>query len=222
VRPFGPTELWFIVAALRWTVALSLASLLLGGIGGLVVATLRIVPRRWARTLAAGFIELFQGTPLLLQLFVAYFGIGLIGINIDAWSAAVAALSLHSAAFLGEIWRGAIQAVPDTQWQAARALSLSWLQTLRLVILPQALRMAIAPTVGFLVQLIKGTSVTALIGFTEVTRAGQLVSNVTLQPFAVYAVVSALYICLCWPLSFASQRLELRLLRSSGPRALHT
>ena len=222
MRAFGTTELVFIVSALRWTVALSLVALVLGGLGGLVVATLRIAPRRWPRVLASGFIELFQGTPLLLQLFVAYFGIGLLGVNMDAWSAAAAALSLHTAAFLGEIWRGAIQAVPDTQWQAARALSLSWLQTLRLVVLPQGLRIAIAPTVGFLVQLIKGTSVTALIVFTEVTRAGQLVSNVTLQPFAVYAVVSALYICLCWPLSFASQRLEHRLVRLSAPRVSYT
>ena len=179
MRPLGSTEILFIVEALRWTVALSVAALLIGGVGGLVVATLRIAPRRWARLLAGGFIELFQGTPLLLQLFVVYFGIGLFGINIDAWSAAIIALSVHTAAFLGEIWRGAIQAVPDNQWQAARALALSWTKTLRLVVLPQALRMAVAPTVGFLVQLIKGTSVTALIGFTEVTRAGQLVSNVT-------------------------------------------
>ncbi len=222
MRPFGATEFFFIVKALQWTAALSLAALLIGGIGGLLIATARIVPARAPRILAAGFIELFQGTPLLLQLFVAYFGLGLFGWNIDAWSAACAALSLHTAAFLGEIWRGAIQAVPGEQWQASRALSLSWMQSLRLVILPQAFRMAIAPTVGFLVQLIKGTSVTALIGFTEVTRAGQLVSNVTLQPFAVYAVVSFLYVCLCWPLSFASQGLERRLMRSSSPRALHT
>jgi polar amino acid transport system permease protein len=79
------------------------------------------------------------------------------------------------------------------------------------VVLPQALRTAIAPTVGFLVQLIKATSVTALIGFTEITRAGQLVTNVTLAPFTVYTVVALLYVSLCWPLSFASQRLEGRL-----------
>jgi polar amino acid transport system permease protein len=121
------------------------------------------------------------------------------------------ALSLHSAAFLGEIWRGSIQAIAPTQWEAARALSLSWVQALRLVVLPQAVRIAVAPTVGFLVQLIKGTSVAALIGYLEVTRAGQLVSNVTLQPFTVYSVVALLYVLLCWPLSFASQRLEFRL-----------
>ena len=154
-------------------------ALLIGGFAGLSVAIARVQPSRLLRLLAAGFIELFQDTPLLLQLFVAFFGLGIIGINVDAWTAATIALSLHTAAFLGEIWRGSIQAVPSTQWEASRALSLSWLQTLRLVILPQAIRTSIAPTVGFLVQLIKGTSVTALIGFLEITRAGQLVSNVT-------------------------------------------
>ena len=208
MRPFGQTELFFIIAALRWTAALSVGALLIGGLGGIIVAVARVQPARPLRWVAGGFIEVFQDTPLLLQLFVAFFGLGIVGINVDAWTAAMIALSLHTAAFLGEIWRGSIQAIPGTQWEASRALSLSWLQALRLVVLPQAVRISIAPTVGFLVQLIKGTSVTALIGFLEVTRAGQLVSNVTLQPFTVYSVVALLYVLLCWPLSFASQRLE--------------
>ncbi len=211
MRPFGTTEFFFIVAALRWTAALSACALAIGGVAGLLVAVARVQPSRLLRILAMAFIELFQDTPLLLQLFVAFFGLGIIGINVDAWTAAMIALSLHTAAFLGEIWRGSIQAIPGTQWEAARALSLSWVGTLRLVILPQAARSSVAPTVGFLVQLIKGTSVTALIGFLEITRAGQLVSNVTLQPFTVYSVVAGLYMLLCWPLSFASQRLETRL-----------
>lgn len=211
MRSFGQTELFFIIAALRWTAALSLGALVIGGAAGLLIAIARVQPNRPLRLLAAGFIELFQDTPLLLQLFVAFFGLGIIGINVDAWTAAMIALSLHTAAFLGEIWRGSLQAIANTQWEAARALSLSWLQTLRLVILPQAIRISVAPTVGFLVQLIKGTSVTALIGYLEITRAGQLVSNVTLQPFTVYTVVAILYVLLCWPLSFASQRLETRL-----------
>ncbi len=222
MRPFGPTELFFIIAALRWTAALSLGALLLGGIGGVLVAVARVQPARWLRWIAIGFIELFQDTPLLLQLFVAFFGLGIIGINVDAWTAAMIALSLHTAAFLGEIWRGSLEAIPATQWEASRALSLTWVQTLRLVIMPQAARISVAPTVGFLVQLIKGTSVTALIGFLEITRAGQLVSNVTLQPFTVYSVVAGLYVLLCWPLSFASQRLESRLsisTRRTEPRA---
>lgn len=216
MRQVGVPELLFIVSALRWTAALSLVALVVGGIGGCVVAMLRVLPSRISRLVTTAYIELFQDTPVLLQLFVAYFGIGVFGINVDAWTAATLALSLHASAFLGEIWRGSIEAVPREQWEASRALSLSWLLTLRLVVLPQALRTAIAPTVGFLVQLIKASSITALIGFVEVTRAGQLVSNVTLQPFTVYTVVALLYVGLCWPLSFASQRLEHRLARATS------
>ena len=208
MRSFGPNELFYIIKALRWTVALFVIAFVSGCVGGLFIAILRISPFRILRMIAAGFIELFQGTPLLLQLFVAYYGLGLAGLQLDAWSASALALGLHSAAYLGEIWRGSIQAIPVPQWEGARALSFSYLLMLRLVILPQAVRSAIAPSVGFLVSLIKGTSVTALIGFVEVTRAGVLVANVTLEPFRVFSVVSILYLCLCFPLSTASRRLE--------------
>jgi polar amino acid transport system permease protein len=210
MRTFGPTEFLFLVKALRWTVALFVIAFVTGSVGGLVIAILRISPYRILRVAAGGFIELFQGTPMLLQLFVAYYGLGLVGLQLDAWTASAIALGLHSAAYLGEIWRGSIQAIPVPQWEGARALSFSYLQMLRLIILPQAVRSAIAPSVGFLVSLIKGTSVTALIGFVEVTRAGVLVANVTLEPFRVFTVVSVLYLCLCWPLSMACRRLERR------------
>jgi polar amino acid transport system permease protein len=203
MRSFGPNELFYIIKALRWTVALFVIAFVSGCVGGLFIAILRISPFRILRMIAAGFIELFQGTPLLLQLFVAYYGLGLAGLQLDAWSASALALGLHSAAYLGEIWRGSIQAIPVPQWEGARALSFSYLLMLRLVILPQAVRSAIAPSVGFLVSLIKGTSV-------EVTRAGVLVANVTLEPFRVFSVVSILYLCLCFPLSTASRRLEKR------------
>jgi polar amino acid transport system permease protein len=211
MRTFGPNEFIFLLLALRWTVALFVIAFVGGCAGGLFIAILRISPYRILRLSAAGFIELFQGTPMLLQLFVAYYGLGLIGLQLDAWTASAIALSLHSAAYLGEIWRGSIQAIPTPQWEGGRALSLSYLLLLRLVILPQAVRSAIAPSVGFLVSLIKGTSITALIGFVEVTRAGVLVANVTLEPFRVFTVVSILYLCLCWPLSTACRRLERRL-----------
>ena len=211
MRTFGPIELLFLIKALRWTVALFVIAFVSGCAGGLVIAILRISPYRTLRAAAAGFIELFQGTPMLLQLFVAYYGLGLVGLQLDAWTASALALGLHSMAYLGEIWRGSIQAIPTGQWEGGRALSLSYLQLLRLVVLPQAMRSSIAPSVGFLVSLIKGTSVTALIGFVEVTRAGVLVANVTLEPFRVFTVVSILYLCLCWPLSIASRRLEKRL-----------
>ncbi len=218
MRAFGWSEFLFILSALQWTLLLTVVALVVGGVCGLLVALLRIQSARWMRLLSAGYIELFQGTPLLLQLFVVYFGIGLFGVNVDAWTAAAVALSAHTAAFLGEIWRGSIQAVPRGQWEGAHALALSYGAQLRLVILPQAVRIAIAPTVGFVVQLIKGTSVTALIGFTEITRAGQLVNNVTLSPFIVYGVVAGLYMLLCWPISILSRRLEKGLDRTRRSR----
>lgn len=214
MRTFGWNEFFFIVSALQWTLLLTIVALVAGGIAGLGVALLRIQTAKFPRILAMGYIELFQGTPLLLQLFVVYFGIGLFGINVDAWTAAAVALSAHTAAFLGEIWRGAIQAIPRGQWEGGHALALSYTVQLRKIILPQAVRLAIAPSVGFVVQLIKGTSVTALIGFTEITRAGQLVNNVTLSPFIVYGVVAGLYMLLCWPISIISRVYERKMDRS--------
>jgi polar amino acid transport system permease protein len=124
--------------------------------------------------------------------------------------AAGAALILNSGAFLGEIWRGCIQAVPRGQWEAAEALSLSYVNRMRDVVLPQAWRIAVPPTVGYGVQIIKGTSLAAIIGFTEITRAGQIINNATFQPLLVFSAVAAIYFALCWPLSLLAARMERR------------
>jgi polar amino acid transport system permease protein len=164
------------------------------------------------RWLATGYIELFQGTPVLMQLFVTYYGLAvLFNIQVDAWSAVLLAFTLYSGAFLGEIWRGSIQAVPRPQWEAAECLALSFPQQLWYVIPPQAARISIPPTVGFAVQLIKSTSIAAIIGFVELTRAGQLMTDATFQPMIVYPIVAALYFLLCWPLSLLAQILERRI-----------
>jgi len=179
---------------------------------GLVIAILRTTSSRFLRLLTSGYIQLFQGTPVLMQLFVFYYGLAvLFDVQVDAWPAVALAFTLYSGAFLGEIWRGSIQAIPRTQWEASACLSLGYFQQLRFVILPQAMRISIPPTVGFLVQLIKNTSIAAIIGFVEVTRAGQLIVNVTFQPMVVYPVVAALYFAVCWPLSFFSRSLEGRI-----------
>jgi polar amino acid transport system permease protein len=120
-------------------------------------------------------------------------------------------LSLNAGAFLGEIWRGAIQSVPSGQIEAARALGLRYRPLMLRVVLPQALRVAIPPTVGFLVNLIKSTSLAAIIGFVELTRAGQLLNNATFRPFLIFGTVAAIYFVLCWPLTLAAARLERRL-----------
>jgi polar amino acid transport system permease protein len=211
-RTFGLSEFLFLVAAVRWTLLLSLVALLGGGVLGLVIAILRTTSSRFLRLLTSGYIQLFQGTPVLMQLFVFYYGLAvLFDVQVDAWPAVALAFTLYSGAFLGEIWRGSIQAIPRTQWEASACLSLGYFQQLRFVILPQAMRISIPPTVGFLVQLIKNTSIAAIIGFVEVTRAGQLIVNVTFQPMVVYPLVAALYFAVCWPLSLLARNLERRI-----------
>jgi polar amino acid transport system permease protein len=211
-RDFDWSAFLFLLGALRWTVLLSLIAFLGGGIGGLLLALARTSPYRLLRWIAAGYIGLVQGTPVLMQLFLAYYGLAVLtGLRIDPWPAVTLAFTLYAAAFLGEIWRGAIQAIPRQQWEAAAALPLSPLAQLRHVIIPQATRIAIPPTVGFLVQLIKGTSIASIIGFVELTRAGQLIVNVTFQPMIVYPIIAALYFALCWPMSLLALRLERRI-----------
>jgi polar amino acid transport system permease protein len=211
-RAFGEAELLFLLAALRWTVALTLVAFIGGGIGGFVVAMMRVSRIRAVRMVASVYVGLLQGTPLLMQLFLAFYGLAVLtGLRLDAWPAVALAFTLYAAAFLGDIWRGCIEAIPGTQWEAGTALALPRWQVMRHIILPQAARIAIPPTVGFLVQLIKNTSVAAIVGFVELTRAGQLMVNVTFQPMIVYPLVAALYFAVCWPISFAAGRLEMRL-----------
>ena len=210
MRTFGPNDFLFILAAARWTLALSLIAFAGGALGGLVVALSRTSDVPWLRKLSAGFIQLFQGTPLLLQLFLIFFGAPVLGFDINPWIAAGFALVLNTSAFLGQIWRGCIEAIPRGQWEAAEALSLTYRDRMKDVILPQAVRIAIAPTVGYMVQIIKGTSLAAIIGFTEITRAGQIINNATFQPLIVFSAVAAIYFLLCWPLSLLAAGIERR------------
>ena len=211
MRYFSLNDFLFILAATQWTILLSLLSFALGGALGLIIAILRISRFKPVSLAAAGYVQLFQGTPLLMQLFLIYYGLSLFGLRLDAWTAVTIAYTIYAAAFLGDIWRGCIQAIPKEQWEASRALALPYLPQLFLVIMPQAVRIAIPPTVGFLVQLVKATAVASIIGFVELTRAGQLMTSATFQPMIVYPIVAGLYFALCWPLSVWSQVLEKRL-----------
>jgi polar amino acid transport system permease protein len=211
IRELTFSEVLFLVEAVRWTVLLAVLAFVGGSIVGLIVAVLRVSKARLPCALAVAYIKVFQGTPLLMQLYLVYFGANLLGLQANAWLAAALGLTFYTSAFLAEIWRGCIQAIPRGQWDGAQAMALSPLLQLRLVILPQALRIAIPPTVGFMVQVLKGTSLASIIGFTELTRAAQMVNNATFRPFIVYALVASLYFLLCWPLSAYSRHLERRL-----------
>ncbi|HWT20349.1 MAG TPA: amino acid ABC transporter permease [Variovorax sp.] len=214
MRTFGFPEFLFILEAAKWTLALSAIAFVGGAILGLAIALMRTSESAWARGVSTTFIQIFQGTPLLLQLFLVFFGAPVLGLDINPWVAAGVALILNSAAFLGEIWRGCIEAIPRGQWEAAQALNLKYAARMRDVVLPQALKIALAPTVGYVVQIIKGTSLAAIIGFVEVTRAGQIVNNATFQPLVVFSVVAAIYFAICWPLSLLAARMERRRARA--------
>ncbi len=208
MRTFGLPEFLFILDAAKWTLALSAIAFAGGALLGLLVALARTSDNRAAQAASTLFIQVFQGTPLLLQLFLIFFGAPVLGLDINPWLAAGMALVLNSAAFLGEIWRGCIEAIPRGQWEAAHALNLGYVDRLRDVVLPQAFKIALPPTVGYLVQIIKGTSLAAIIGFTEVTRAGQIINNATFEPLPVFATVAAIYFVICWPLSLLAARME--------------
>jgi polar amino acid transport system permease protein len=201
----------FLLRGLQWTVILSAIGFVAGAIGGLGVALARTSKSNLLKRATAAYIGVFQGTPLLMQLFVVYYGLALVGLKLDAWFAVAVAFTLHASAYLGEIWRGSIEAVPRGQVEAANALGLKYVARTRYVVLPQAIRISLPATIGFLVQLIKGTSLAAIVGFTELARAGSILSNQLFQPLLIYAIVGIMYFAMCWPLSLYGSRLENRL-----------
>jgi polar amino acid transport system permease protein len=202
-----------LLLALRWTVVLSLIAFAGGGLVGLGLLIARLSESNIAQSFVKVYVQVFQGTPLLMQLFLAYFGMALIGIETSSWLAASVALTLYSSAFLTEIWRGCVAAIPKGQWEASQSLALSFYEQLRYVILPQAFKIAIPPTVGFLVQVIKGTALASVIGFIELTKAGTMITNATFKPFLVYSCVAALYFALCFPVSYFAKQLERKVQR---------
>ncbi len=200
-----------LLLAARWTIGLSAVAFVSGGVAGVLLSALRIAGGRVGQRSAKIYIELFQGTPLLMQLFLVYFGLPLVGLDVPPWFAAWLGLTLSASAYLAEIWRGCVDSVPPGQWEAAAALGLDRMRQAQLVILPQALRIAVAPTVGYLVQLVKSTALTSVIGFNELLKTANALNNATFEPFMVYGFAALIYFALCYPLTRASFALERRL-----------
>jgi polar amino acid transport system permease protein len=204
-----------LLLAAPWTLLLSAIAFAGGGFFGLVLLVIRTGRYKWARTAVKLYVELFQSTPLLMQLFLVYFGLPKLGIEVSAWLAAAVCLTLYSSAFLTDIWRGCVEAIPRGQWDGSASLGLHYLAQLRLVILPQAVRMAIPPTVGFLVQLVKSTALASIVGYHELTRTAQILTNATFQPFVIFGLVALIYFAICYPLTWWSRRLEWQLAKST-------
>lgn len=208
---FTSVHIYYLLDAAKWTILLSLLAFAGGAVLGMTLALARVSRLRALQLFAAAYIQLVQGTPLLILLFLSYFGLSILGYRLNPIVAAGLSLTLYAGAFLGEIWRGCIQAVPRTQWEASDCLGLNRFHQYAYVILPQATRIAIPPTVGFMVQIVKSTSLASIIGFVELSRAGQIVNNSTFEPFFVFTCVAAIYFAMCYPLSVSSRYLERKL-----------
>jgi polar amino acid transport system permease protein len=207
----SPAHIEALLHGLAWTVGLSLLSFIGGGAVGFVVALSRISGSRVVRFISVVYMQLVQGTPVLILMFVLYFGLSLFGMDVPPLLAASVAMTIYASAYLGEIWRASLESVPRTQWEAADCLALSRVQRLFLVVLPQALRIATPSTVGFMVQIVKSTSLASVIGLAEMTYIGKLINNSTFRPFTTYLVIAVLYFGLCYPLSWLAKRLERKL-----------
>ena len=211
IRYFMFGDLLTILSAGQWTLLLTVIAFAGGIVVSAVITLARISPSRFFRSLAWVYVELIQGTPLILQIFLWYFLLSLlVPVQLPALFVAALSLTLNASAFISEIWRGSIEAIPKNQWDSAASIGMSRMQQVRHIIAPQAMRIALGPTVGLLVIVLKGTSLTSLIGFVEVTRASQLISGVTFEPLKTYAVASLVYFVLCTPLSMLSRAIEKR------------
>ena len=214
---FNWGELFYnlIVKGVPWTILLTVLSFLFGLIGGTLVAIALISPYKWLKIICRIYVDFFRGTPMLVQLFLIYFGLpGLfreIGLNIDLdrLPAALFALSLNVAAYLAEIMRGGIQSIDNGQWEACSSLGMSPMQTMREVIFPQAFRRMLPPLGNEFITLIKDTSLAAVIGFEELFRQGQLMVATTYKAFEIYIAVAVVYLVLTTLSSVVFKRLEI-------------
>ena len=215
---FGKPEgivIFQLLAATRFTIYLSLISFIGGAFLAAILAYFSIKKNSSLRKIATVYIWLFQSTPLLMLLFI--FGLGfprMLALEVNIWFAAGGALILYASAYIGEVWRGAIESVSQNQWEAGRAVGLNFFSTFRLIVLPQAFKISIAPTVGFMVQIIKGTSLAYIIGFSDLMYIGKRWANAPVngtEPYIVFPIMALIYFSLCFPLSKFSNFLEKKL-----------
>ncbi|MBC16810.1 Amino acid ABC transporter membrane protein 2, PAAT family (TC 3.A.1.3.-) [Pseudodesulfovibrio profundus] len=195
---------------LGMTVAVSALSLVGGTIIGVMAGIFRANSGSFMSRLLSIYVDFMRGTPFLVQVFIIFFILPEVGLHLEAFEAAVFSLTLYSGAYICEIVSAAIQAVPPGQAEACRSLGHTWRQTMWLVILPQALRMALPSLVGQYVLLIKDSSIVSVIGVTDITRAGWLTVQRIPEGVMVFGLVGLMYFLVCFPLIQISNRLEKR------------
>jgi polar amino acid transport system permease protein len=209
---FYGNMLAILLSATQWTIYLSLTAFVGGGIIGLIFTILKISPIKSLRWLASGYIWFFQSIPLLMLLFILGLGVPVFfQISMPPWLAAGTALTLFTSAYMSEVWRGALQSIPSGQWEGGQALGMTFKENLIWIIAPQALRIATPSTVGFMIQVIKGTSIAYIIDYNDLMRWGKKIANSQMEgaePFIVFPIIALIYFCLCFPLSCWSKSLE--------------
>ncbi|WP_295463058.1 cystine ABC transporter permease [uncultured Pseudomonas sp.] len=198
----------FLLKGAIWTVVLSLGGMFFGLLLGFGLALLRRSANLLLRSVARLYISFFRGTPLLVQLFVIYYGLPELGLQLDPLPAALIGFSLNMAAYTAEIIRAAIGAIDRGQWEAAASIGMTPLQTLRRAILPQALRIALPPLGNSFIALVKDTSLAATIQVPELFRQAQLITARTFEIFSLYLAAALLYWVLASLLSTLQNRLE--------------
>jgi len=203
----------FLLKGAGYTVELSLGGMIFGLSLGFVIALMRLSARRIPQMVARTYVSFIRGTPLLVQLFVIYYGLAQFGLRLDPIPSALIGLSLNVAGYTGEILRAAIASIDKGQWEASRALGLSWSQTMRLVILPQAMRVALPPLGNSFISLVKDTSLAATIQVPELFRQAQLITARTFQIFTMYLTAAILYWLISTALTWAQLRMERRFSR---------
>jgi len=210
-KPFG-LVIYQLLDATQFTIYLSLIAFIGGGIVGAFITLLRVMPNKITKNFAVSYIWLFQSAPLLMLFFLLGLGVPrFFQIEVNPWFAAILSLTFFTSAYLADVWRGAIESIPVGQWEGARSIGLKFFSILRLIILPQSFRISLAPTVGFMVQIIKGSSLAYIIGFQDLMLIGKRWANAPVsgtEPFIIFPIMALIYFFLCYPLTVISRKLE--------------
>ena len=201
--------LWPVLkAGLTITIPLSLISIAIALVIAVVTALVKLSHFKILKTIFSIYVWIFRGTPLLIQLFIAFYGLPHAGIELDPWTAAIITFALNTGAYSSESIRSSILAIPKGQWEAAESLGMSYGQVLRRVIAPQTFRISLPPITNDFIDLVKGTSLAASITIAEMTMIGQQITAVTYEPLAVYSLVALIYLAFCSILTYMQGRLE--------------
>ena len=210
-----------LYAGLVFTIPITLISFSLGLLLGFIVALIRLYGPAPLKNVVRFYVWIIRGTPLLVQLFLIFYALPSVGITLDAFPAAVIGFTLNVGAFTSEVIRATLLSVAKGQWEAAHSIGMSWGQSLRYIILPQAARVAVPPLSNTFISLVKDTSLASVITVPELFLAAQRIAAVTYQPLILYSEAALLYLLISSVLSYLQSRLELRLERNTLVKEEH-